>query len=283
MTTPDVAKAPRVPRTQGQAKNTPRTKGDPLPTPATGLRRAARICGYLTLIAAGSPLVLLPFGGGVALGGAILGGILTILMGVCTLGCLWQARDCERHAAAFRRGECLVHWTYTRGEWLRFAISERQRVRGEVTGMPWVGLIVGLLFGAIIGLYQGSWVLGVALGGVAGIFFWLLGGLMELNAEGRSRRRRAKVSDTWIGCDAAFYDDKYLRWGYFGCRLGGAVLLPGDPAVLELTLRVFNPDGDDYSQEHRIPVPAGREGEAEQLIRVLTGAVPGKGAGSNFC
>ena len=61
---------------------------------------------------------------------------------------------------------------------------------------------------------------------------------------------------------------KYFHWTGYGMRLVGLSLEEGTPRVMEFEVRVQNGDSTSY-QTHRLPVPPGREEEAEKVIERL--------------
>jgi hypothetical protein len=55
-------------------------------------------------------------------------------------------------------------------------------------------------------------------------------------------------------------------WAAFGLYLSGVERKPGQPPVLEFSLT----DIDDNSRLVYVPIPDGREDEAERVVRELT-------------
>ena len=68
--------------------------------------------------------------------------------------------------------------------------------------------------------------------------------------------------------EAALLDGRYISWAGAGLTLTGATLVPGPPVAIELAVRVNN-GRVPFTQLLRIPVPVGRQQEAERVIQAL--------------
>lgn len=81
------------------------------------------------------------------------------------------------------------------------------------------------------------------------------------------RRLDSPVVEVYIGHDALYVNGGVFVLGSSAGNVCGAELKAGSPAVLVLSLR--NLDDDRWC----VPVPVGREAEAEQVARELIGPV----------
>lgn len=228
-------------------------------------RRGARLSWYATgaLLLIGA--VLTPFGGDVALIGWIIVGSLAFAA-VLTAGiCHFYARRADRHLEAFRGGQYLAHWTYAPEEWRTFSAAERERSRKRARWMPLWGALLGAFIGLLLLVELGA-------GGLVGFTLlfaaagWGLGRFLLTSTE--TTYAEAHTAEAYVGQEAAVLNGKYIHWTGFGIRLIGLQLVPGTPSVLEFTVRA---EGGRSSNEykHRVPVPSGREGEAEGVISSL--------------
>lgn len=229
-------------------------------------RTWTRASGYAAagLLAATAPFVLA--GGDTALVGGIVMGCLAFTAALTAVICWFYARRAERHLAAFRRGEYLAHWTFRPEEWGAFAAGEWERTRKNARRMPlWLGLV-----GAAVGLgllAVAGWA-GVVVSTAAGVAAgWGVGRLMLSRGEA-ARGARPAQPEVYVGPEAAVVDGKYIHWTGYGIRLVGLRLVGGSPSALEFEVRTDAGEGSS-TQTHRVPVPAGREEEAEQVAARL--------------
>jgi hypothetical protein len=192
-----------------------------------------------------------------AAGGGALIAVLLYFLGI---------RPADRDLAAFQRGDYLVHWSYEPEEWARFARAEEADSREEVWLAPLVLFIVGALLGLLIwpGGAGERALLAFVCGAVLGLYGW---GLALLR--GYFRRRflrfgRTRRPEVYIGPRAVYFNGQYTPWGNVATSRVGARLLAGSPPILEFTLFSTR-----YSHEIRVPVPAGKEQEAEALVALF--------------
>jgi hypothetical protein len=230
-------------------------------------RTWTRVSGYATaaLIAATVPFLLV--GGEVAVIGGIIGGSLAFAAALTAGICWFYARKADRHLEAFRRGEYLAHWTFRPEEWSTFAAAEWARTQKTARWMPlWLGLVGGAVGLGLLAAGAGVVVLAVStLAGTA--LGWGVGRLLLSRGE-RARDARPAKPEVYVGPEAAVVDGKYIHWTGYGVRLVGLTMVGGDPPVLEFEVRTSSGESTT-THTHRVPVPAGREEEAEQVMEHL--------------
>jgi hypothetical protein len=179
------------------------------------------------------------------------------------------ARVADRELAAFERGEFLAHWTYSEQEWRSFHDAERRRAN---TVLLWasVSLVAVALVLVAVGLFtptdRGAWLAAAgAVGLTAALVAALLGGA---NAAGH-RRSFTSTREAFVGRESAFINGTHHRWTALGTTLDTVELLPagpaGQPAAIQFNLLLQSRHGRG-SQSVRVPVPAGREDEARQVL-----------------
>jgi hypothetical protein len=172
-------------------------------------------------------------------------------------------RQADRDLAAFRRGEYLAHWTYTGDEWPRLIRAEAAAAKR----FWWFGPLFIGIFGAVLafawpndipGRLLAMVVVGAALGAAGCGLAWL---------DTRRWRRFLRVvqetpPDVYVGPRGLYVNGRYY---VFSGRLLVRCILSGErPAAMEFKL---NPVARAYRFQVRVPVPGGREEEAEALAR----------------
>ena len=226
---------------------------------------AAAACS-LWLAAAG--LTPIPFVGLILSLSAILTGVLG------ALSSLYQARRADGQLDAFRYGDYLACWHYDRTEWVRFAEAEWRRAQQEEN--PAIAFAVLGALGAVLGLFWpgslGPRLVAMAVGGSALGLFGVGMAWIRL-AVRRARYRRALQSRTcaYIGRTSLACNGEFWTWQTFGTRLAGVRLVEDDPAYLEFLIEIPTGRGT-HTEPTRIPVPAGREGEAGRVVELLGGS-----------
>jgi hypothetical protein len=245
------------------------------------LRIPFRVVWGLTLVALGTALVLILGGGQIALYGGIIGGSIGIVLALISAGLFYTARQADDRLAAFQGGDYLVHWTYSRLEWEKFAEAERERGQKNARSALPVGAFTVAVLGLILGIalaapLHNAWstvgvgilgtLAGTAVGAPGG---WLVGRLIRLAAERRYHQMHQLAGEAFIGPDSAYCAGRYWKWKGYGTSLQNVELVSGGPAMLTFTIRIYNPRSGDDSHQYRVPVPAGREAEARRLIQVL--------------
>jgi hypothetical protein len=238
---------------------------------------------YLTLAFVVLPLPLFAVSPAAGAWGELLGGVFGLSMLLSALITALVGWSVSRRLKRFQQGDYMVHWTYSREEWLTFAESEWEYRRAETRQAPRLGLLLGgftglicggtagyALFHAVLPVVLGALAGTLLLGLLGGLFGWL-GGAATRWAHWRMYRwMRQRLGETYIGADAAYTDGCYWSWTAMNFELMGVELVAGPQAVLVFTLRVYMQKG--YAlYRYRTPVPQGREAEAQWVVQRLGG------------
>lgn len=169
---------------------------------------------------------------------------------------------------ALMHGENLMaHWQFDQDEWNRYTDNEHTRgVRQARSAFLWtLGITFALVLVAvwIAGTVNAT---GVAIAsGIAGLFAVLFGGLLYLSAKATHRHNLAGVGEVYIGPVSIYFAGRYYTWEDKTAKLTRVAFESGDPSVVEFHWE-YNAGGEKSHQEVRIPVPRGREGEAQNLV-----------------
>jgi len=204
--------------------------------------------------------------------GGILGGVLIL----CTL-ILWFVAAAHRSdLAAFRRGQYLLAWTYNAPDWENISAHETRQNRKTFLTAVGMGLVAGALSGVIIAdqrdpygadpvLYAG--VLGLVgvgvMAGLAAMMGWLG---PAFGSSGPA------VPPLFVLGPRGFYlNGSYYRWQDFGRRLASVEVAGTRPDALHFRFRQVGRHGHTI-QTVRVPVPAGRETDVQDILNGLVAA-----------
>jgi hypothetical protein len=152
-----------------------------------------------------------------------------------------------------------VHWTYSPAEWQRFTRQAwRRSLRSTVVlaGIMWVILLV-----VFMASFANVWS-GLALGTAVAVLLGLL--LFLLAAVPLQGRRRRTSSDVYISRVGIILNGWYSALGGWMGGLRRVSYKAGDPDVLSFDI--------GWGRSRRVlevPVPHGREAEAQQVARSL--------------
>ena len=169
-------------------------------------------------------------------------------------------RDMRRLLA----GEHWAHWRYDGDERARFADQEWARARREARfGVPASMILAAAvgIFLAIVGGGQQAAALGGAL--ILAVGLAVSVGLL-LAGRARYARRARETGDVILGSLGIHHPGRYVPLRGFNLRLVDVAVERGSPAAL----RVRTASRSQYgtrTQETRVPIPRGREAEAEAL------------------
>jgi hypothetical protein len=183
-----------------------------------------------------------------------------------------------RRLAAMQNGDCLVHWTYSREEWQALMAKEWERKQRSARRWTFVGLGGGVLMGLLIGIVSrfpgkgwppaefGQVVARVLGGGVVfASLFAIWGWGIRFPAKRKYQRLRQTPGDAYIGAGDAYCAELYWNWSDWGWSLEKVEMVHAWPAFLEFTLTM--PRGKEI---YHVPIPAGQEAEAQEIIQLLT-------------
>ncbi len=159
----------------------------------------------------------------------------------------------------------IAHWTYSENEWRAYAEREhREQVevnRGMFLMIALIALIVGVIF--VIVEPDALVPTIIAIGGIIVII-----GFTSLSVTlYRQSQNRKFIGEVYLNLNGAYINRELHTWTSLGCKLESALI---DDKFLGQTILVFkysapSRTGRDYFSA-RIPVPLGKETEAEQVL-----------------
>ena len=203
-----------------------------------------------------------------ALAIGIIGAVLS-LTGAITAPILWTTgrKQISEMAALFSGEGLLAHWTFDADEWVRYTHNEYARGMKQARSLgiwTFVGLLVLLLaimwFGdALTGL---TFVVGLVLSGGMAL---LLAGSSYLMTKSAHAANLAGVGEVFIGGTCIYFGKRFYTWAGKWAELQKVAFEPGDPCVVQYDIKYGSGDNTSH-QEVRIPVPRGREQEAQDLV-----------------
>jgi len=248
----------------------------------------------------GKPMTDLQTGWAVTAAMGLIGTVAMLIGAACVVP---SARKTERTLAEFRNGHCLAHWTFTNEQWQAYIeLLPRLRPKGQRWFLIFFQIVVTMILVAFLGLF--GWLIIVAarmtanaagiewtvsaMGVPAACLVLLAVFFTRFLREGRERR----LASPWacIGRDAVYCGGDFNYWGSHTVALHDARLLPESPAIVELVIgpneraqqiatavsllgRFAGHAVPTSAQNQRrrcyVPVPAGAEAEAENLVKTL--------------
>jgi hypothetical protein len=230
----------------------------------------AKVFALLAIVLLSLPLILSLFIDPIV--AWVIGGGAVMVMALCSIICYALACSSARRIAQLRDGELLYRWRFEPTEWKRFAQQEWLRIRTESLDWkePLIAAVVGGVIGAIV-----AWQLNPGIGfllGFMGLLSVALFGNWSMWIVGRNAWRRScrRMGDVLIDRQGVFYNGRFYYWALFGVTIESAEVIPGQPAVLQVHTRQ-QAGSRKYRHEIRVPVPAGRETEAHDVVARLLG------------
>jgi hypothetical protein len=206
-----------------------------------------------------------------------------------------QAAWLARHIAT----DALVRWSYSAEEKARFSTKLAQPGDATPRFMRWgvlVVVVVAVLLGGLPGYSGGGLIPAIEFGGLVGGFFGGCLALFWFQTKAEQRDRAGLLNGVVIGREGMLASNGYWAWSGTGSKLSSVTYRPGDPAFVLIDLyvgvapeqlensivrgsRIFWAASDgavpmvSQGESHfiiPIPVPSGREAEAQQLVATLS-------------
>ncbi|EHQ52750.1 hypothetical protein ECTPHS_08668 [Ectothiorhodospira sp. PHS-1] len=213
---------------------------------------------------------------------------LIVIGGMLAVAGLITALIFGRQYAWLRRlmaGEgLLAHWQLEPGQWRDFLQRDMQRSRGEKLARLVMVAVMAVVVGLGFVLFAPDRGAGLVVAGVLVGMVMLLALVVLLLPLWTRRRLLRAVPEVWLGPEGVCIGHQAHHWSGLGSRLESARLRRGRqglPARIELTysgLRGVSSGRGVYvyrdQQNVVVPVPPGKEAEAE---RVIAGLRAGKG------
>jgi hypothetical protein len=196
---------------------------------------------------------------------AFVGAIMGLSFFICTF--LFRSRNRVRRELLAGRG-LLVKWSYSDAEWRAFAGAEFRAQSGSKHKLLWftaIFMVVVTIFYVVRDPKSGFIVGAVLLG------CWVLAWIAARATLRSSAVAQSDLSpEVRIGCDGLLIGDEMHVWRGWGNSFSKCELRDGPPRQLAICYLV--PSGNAMvlrPQVVRVPVPAGREAEATEVIRQL--------------
>lgn len=230
---------------------------------------SAMILAVLTILGVVAGIVGLVFMGddGFMLG--MLGLVMAFVCGIVA-PTLWFSgrKQMTEIAALFGGQDLLVHWTFDTDEWMRYTENEYARgVKQARTAAIWSFAVPFVL---LIGVQPFAGGFSVVMTGLAFAFgagaALLFGGSLYLMAKSADTANRAAVGEVFVGTNCIYYGRRFHSWASKYAELQKVAFEPGEPSVVQFDIK-YGTEGNSTHAEVRVPVPRGRESEAEQLVQ----------------
>lgn len=190
----------------------------------------------------------------------IVAGVVAIIAGALT-GMI-RARSAARQRMISGEG-LLARWHYDPSEWRRFVERDFQRQKRRRLKRFALLAVVVIAFSAMVAfLDEEARLLGL---GIAIAVLPVAGALLVILPRRVYRRRLEQPGEALISADGIRLAGSYHIWNQPGYRLNGASLAEGDPPALCFAIGYRTKHGWQEYELH-VPVPAGREGEALQIL-----------------
>ncbi|HYF93653.1 MAG TPA: hypothetical protein VD969_15675 [Symbiobacteriaceae bacterium] len=160
-----------------------------------------------------------------------------------------------------------AYWTFDPDEWSRHTENEHARGMKQTRSTAMWTFIIAFVVIVAIELFAGALsavtiiiALAIAVGLTA-----LLGGTMYLSTKSAYATNRAGVGEVFIGGTSIYFGTRFYTWKGKWANLKKVIFEEGNPCVVQVDYEVGGGDNTSYI-EVRIPVPRGREQEAQELV-----------------
>jgi hypothetical protein len=163
--------------------------------------------------------------------------------------------------------ELVVHWTYSPEEWRRYAEAEYGRDRQLKFILFCIVAGFALFFGVLFLIFGGDGgrvVFFVMLGLIA-----LIGGVAALSVTLARRSNESRLGEARISRIGVYLNRDLHNWNMVGARLDDVSLVREESLLVAFTYSYPSRTGRQ-STTVRVPVPEGREGEAERVVAYFT-------------
>lgn len=162
----------------------------------------------------------------------------------------------------------LARWTYDPGEWARYTEAEVVRDRSWKVGLFWIISGWALFFGVLFLIFEreaGLAVFLMMLGLIA-----LIGATAALSIWIPYRRNRRRRGEAWIHPEGVYLNGALHAWGVGGATLD-EVLLQREESLIVSFSYSFPAKGGRDGRTVNVPVPVGKEAEADRVVRHFRG------------
>lgn len=223
--------------------------------------------GALTTLGAIVPFFVMDgMNGGFALSCGF--GFATILCGVGALMYFYRAYTLGK---ILRGEELVVRWTYSPEEWARYAEAEHLRDKEGKTILFFIISGFALFFGVLFLIFGGRPGLIVFLA-MLGLVV-LIGGVALLSIFLSYRANKTRTGEVLIAPTGVYLNRTLHNWDMFGASLDSVRLIREESVLVEFVYSYPARHGRQ-SAEVRVPVPTGKEEEAERVVNLFAQGRP---------
>lgn len=162
----------------------------------------------------------------------------------------------------------LVRWTYAEAEWRAFAGEEtRQQAGSKRMLLGFTAVFMAIVTLAFIARDRQA---GLFVGAVLFVAWGLCWMVARASVRAQARHEKGPMPEVRIGRDGLLVGDELHDWHGWGATLQECALRDGPPPLLEFTYAMISGNATvRRSESVRVPVPAGKEAEAREIIRQL--------------
>jgi hypothetical protein len=162
----------------------------------------------------------------------------------------------------------LAHWHYSESEWRTYAEREHREQVEVNRGMFLMIAIIAVIVGVLFVLFEPDALVSTifAIGGIIVII-----GITAFSVTYYRRAQNRKyLGEVYLNRDGAYINRELHTWKSLGCILEGATMDTTNPTQVILVFEYSAPsrNGRDYFSA-RVPVPLGKEKEAEKALATI--------------
>lgn len=164
--------------------------------------------------------------------------------------------------------DLLAHWTYPPEEWAAYTEKEHRENRREKKNLFIMIAVISVVVGAILTIvHPDGWI--IFLITVAGIIL-LMGFVAWLAVWLRHRQNLKTLGEVYLARDAVYLNRELHVWRGLGAILEGVEYhgRPGNQGIIEILYSMPSRTGKLHTTV-RVPVPAGEEAVAKDIVRQL--------------
>ena len=230
-----------------------------------------RVCWILTLAGAAmatapfvAPDALAPMGNG-RFAMAFVGAIMGLSCFICTF--LFRSRNRVRRELLAGRG-LLARWSYTDAEWRAFAGEEMLQKSGGNRRLLWFTAVFMIVVTVVYVIRDPQ--SGLFVGGVLFVVWVLAWIAARLTLRSSAVAQSGSAPEVRIGRDGLLIGDEMHIWRGWGNSFSKSEMRDGPPR--QIAISYLAPSGNATVLRPvvvHVPVPAGREAEAAEVLRQL--------------
>lgn len=168
--------------------------------------------------------------------------------------------------------ELITYWKYGKEEWLKYAEDEYARDKSDKNIIFIILIIISAVVMSVFFVAakdkHAALIVAMVLIGII-IFIKIL---VLITTKARYIHNKNNIGDVYIGKIGVYLNKRLHTWGVFLSWFEGAVYNKKTKCI-EITYSIFARQGKDYNTV-RVPVPKGKEKEAEKVLKDLIKYAP---------